>query len=122
MKTLYKANLIMTSSLLLISLTFWGAIISLPVLGFIQILMSIAIFRNRKILQKMTLKFFQAYVVITLLLIILFRVFYVFNVIETIVLFIIWMFISAFLALFHLYITSRIKVEYEKMNYENSNS
>lgn len=113
MKNLHKTNIIFTIILLLISLTIWGSIIALPLLGLTQIIMSILIFKNRQTLTNKNKTMFYSYIFLTLSLIVTYRLLYIFSIIEPFQLLFIWMFVSAGLALFHLYITYNIQSYHE---------
>ncbi len=115
MKYIYKANLYLTIILLAISLTFWGAIIALPILGVYQIGISVFISRNISKLPKPIKYLFYGYVLLTILLASTFKILNIYGV-DVIELLFIWLFVSGFLALFNLHITYKIK------NHENSNS
>lgn len=112
MKKLYRSNLIMTSALLLIYLTFWGGIFALPVLGLFQTGITIYIFSNRSKLTKSNSTILNIYIALTISLIVIFK-FLDFYGFETISLLFVWMIVSAVLALFHLYLTHRIKFKNE---------
>lgn len=109
MKNLFLANKILTILGLLVSLTFWGGIIALPILGLVQIIMCFIIFKNRSKLNVQNRRIFYIYLLITPLLALLFRLAHKFLNINEIEVIFIWMFVSAFLALFHLYITYQIR-------------
>ncbi len=109
MKSLYSTNKVLTILGLGISLTFWGGILALPILGLTQIIMSVIIFRNKSSLSKGTKKLFYIYIIVTITLAGTFRLLSEVKSRESLMLLLIWMFISAFLALFHLYITYKIK-------------
>ncbi|MFD1063834.1 hypothetical protein ACFQ1Q_11315 [Winogradskyella litorisediminis] len=113
MKYLHKTNKIFTILGIGVSLTFWGAMIALPVLGLAQIIMCIIIFYHRKNLTKKTLKLFYAYVIATIGLAGTFKTLEVVKALDTLSLMFIWMFVSAGLAFFHLYVTYLINKDYE---------
>ncbi|GGI58321.1 hypothetical protein [Winogradskyella haliclonae] len=113
MKNLHTTNKVLTLLGLSISLTFWGGIFALPILGLAQIIMSIIIFRNKSSLSEEAKKLFYLYITVTITLAGTFRVLGELKSLESLMLLFVWMFVSAFLALFHLYITHKIKVEYK---------
>lgn len=109
MKNLHTTNKVLTILGLGISLTFWGGIFALPILGLAQIIMSVIIFRDKSSLSKETKKLFYIYIIITIALAGTFRLLGEIKGLESLMLLFVWMFVSAFLALFHLYITYKIK-------------
>lgn len=107
MKYIYQTNKIATFVLLLISLTFWGGIIALPVLGLIQIIMCIIIFLNLSKLNTKTKRLFYGYIILTIVLAVTFKLLSIYG-FESISLLFKWMVVSALLACLHLYSTYKI--------------
>lgn len=108
MKTLYHSNKIITILLLAISLTFWGGIIALPILGAWHIGIIIYLFFKKSKLSKSNKEYIYSYIYITATLILLAMTLLHFKMINILILMFIWMFISAFIALYHLYVTYKI--------------
>ena len=103
MRNLYLTNKYLTIIGVGVTLTMWGGIIALPLLGFTQLIMCIIIF------NKKNKKLFYTYLLVTPTLAIVFKLVSVFSRIETLLLLFIWMIVSSILAFFHLYITYMIK-------------
>ncbi len=70
MKNLYQINYWSVIFTILLSLTFWGGIIALPVLGIIQIVISVIIINRFKALDLTNRVLFISYIIITITLII----------------------------------------------------
>ena len=108
MKNLYEINKWLIISTLLLYFTFWGGILAHIILGAIQLIMSISIIIHFKKQSKIVRTLFTTYVITTITITILFRTLknngdggldFIF----------LWMIITMLLALFHLYITYKIK-------------
>lgn len=107
MKKLYEINnwaLIIT---ILLCFTFWGGIIALPILGLIQIIMSLIIIFHYKNLKKSIKILFIIYVILTLSSTKLFELVEL-DFFAGMILFAIS---SLFLASFHVYITYKISIQ-----------
>ena len=115
MRNFYQINGWLIPITILLWFTFWGGMIAKIVLGIVQIAMSIVIMIQFKKLSKNIQRLFMIYVILTTSIILLFR--QISNNtnggIELMFMFII---VSLILALFHLYITYKIR------NHENSNT
>ena len=109
MRNLYLTNKYLTIIGVGVTLTMWGGIIALPLLGFTQLIMCIIIFNKKNKLNKKNKKLFYTYLLVTPTLAIVFKLVSVFSRIETLLLLFIWMLVSSILAFFHLYITYMIK-------------
>lgn len=104
MKNIYKINSWALIITVLLCFTFWGGIIALPFLGLIQIIMSIKIIYHFKELTEINQSLFIIYVVLTIALIVFFKL----SQIDALLLMFNWAITSIFLASFHLYITYKI--------------
>lgn len=109
MKYFYDINKLLILITLFLYLTFWGGILAQIVLGIIQILMSITLIVHFKTLSKRVKKLFKAYVVTTVSVLLLFLIIGHFVTGGFQVIFL-WLLVSMSLALFHLYITYKIKL------------
>jgi len=108
MKNLFEINKWSIITTFLLYLTIWGGIIAHLALGLIQILMSLIILLNFKKLSIHIKCLFIAYIFITINICLFFSFAskYKFN---GSTIFFSWILISLLLALFHLYITFKIK-------------
>lgn len=104
MKNVYQVNYWSVLITILLSLTFWGGIIALPILGTIQIVISLIIINRFKTLTKTNRILFTSYAVLTVFLIIFFKQLKG----EELGILFMWAIVSLFLACFHLYITYNI--------------
>ncbi|WP_040756809.1 hypothetical protein [Winogradskyella psychrotolerans] len=109
MKHFYDINKLLILITSFLYLTFWGGIAAQIVLGIIQILMSVTLIVHFKTLSKLVKNLFKAYVITTLSFIVLFRIIGHFGIGGFQFIFL-WLFLSMGLALFHLYITYKIKL------------
>lgn len=109
MKKLFNSNRTITILLLAVSLTFWGAIFALPMLGAWQIALTFYILYHKLKLSKLNREWVFSYIITTLSLVFLFVILHYFKIVQVLYLLFVWMFVSAFLSLFHLYITYKIK-------------
>lgn len=108
MKSLYNINSWSILITVLLIFTFWGGIIALPILGIIQIALSLRIIEESKSLNGFIKKLFISYIITTAASILLIKYInqYYFNQLEIMFL---WVIISIALAFFHLFITYKIK-------------
>lgn len=104
MKDLYNINKWSVITTIILCFTFWGGIIALPVLGIIQIGMSLRIIDSFSELNTSNKTLFIIYSIFTVSLIILFKKINV----DQLLLMFIWAFVSIGLACFHLYIIYKI--------------
>lgn len=104
LKNLYEINIWAVPITILICFTFWGGLFALPILGIIQIVMSIIMIIHFKKLTKLSQTLFIIYASLLLLIFILKIVFKITGIQALIILSI----TSIFLASFHLYITYNI--------------
>ena len=104
MKNIYQVNYWSVLITILLSLTFWGGIIALPILGTIQIVTSIIIINKFKKITKTNQVLFISYTILTVSLIIFFKQLKS----EELGVLFMWAIVSLFLACFHLYITYKI--------------
>ncbi|WP_458627578.1 hypothetical protein [Winogradskyella sp. PC D3.3] len=109
MKHFYDINKILILSTSLLYLTFWGGIAAQMVLGLTQILMSITLIVHFKTLTQPIKKLFKAYVITTVFIIVFFRIIAYFG-IRGFPFILLWLFVSMGLALFHFYITYKLKL------------
>ena len=108
MKSLYDINRWLIIITALLYFTFWGGIIAQMVLGAVQIIMSISIIIHFSEQSTLVKRLFIAYILATISIILLFRII-AHNGDGGIELIFLWLFITMALALFHLYITYKIK-------------
>ncbi|REE08672.1 hypothetical protein DFQ09_106139 [Winogradskyella pacifica] len=109
MKHFYDINKLLILITSFLYLTFWGGIMAQIVLGLVQILMSITLIVHFKALSKLVKKLFKSYVITTASFIVLFRIIGHFGIGGFQFIFL-WLFVSMGLALFHFYITYKIKL------------
>lgn len=115
MKKIYQINGWLIPITILLWFTFWGGILSQIVLGIVQVVMSLSIMVQFKKLSKNIQSLFMVYVILTIS-IILFYWQITNNGNGGIELMFTFVIVTLILALFHLYITFKIR------NYENSNT
>ncbi|EDP72151.1 hypothetical protein FBALC1_13657 [Flavobacteriales bacterium ALC-1] len=108
MKRLYDINKWLIISTLLLYLTFWGGILAHLLLGIIQIIMSISIMLHFSKQTYTVKQLFITYLVATVVIVSIFKIIKETNG-EDLQLIFMWMITTMFLALFHLYITYKIK-------------
>lgn len=104
MRNLYKINSWSVLITILLCFTFWGGIIALPILGIIQICMSLQIINHFNELNKSNKILFIIYSILTISLITIFKCITA----DQLLLMFNWVIISIGLASFHLYITHKI--------------
>ena len=109
MTNLYEINKWLIIATTLLYFTFWGGIIAHMILGAIQVIMSISIIVHFNKQTKMVRTLFISYVITTVSILVLFRIID-YNSDGGLELIFIWMIITMLLALFHLYITYKIKI------------
>ncbi|WP_179319226.1 hypothetical protein [Winogradskyella helgolandensis] len=109
MKYLYNINKLLIIITALLYLTFWGGIMAQIVLGAVQIIMSISILVHFSEQSTLVKHLFIAYIITTISIILLFRII-THNGNGGFELIFLWLFITMALALFHLYITYKIKL------------
>ena len=112
MKKLYDLNKWSIIITLLLYFTFWGGIMAQVVLGAIQILMSLYILAHFRKLSKVTKALFITYAIITISITGLFRIMSN-NGGEGLGLMFVFIIVSMLLAIFHLYVTYKIKMSSE---------
>lgn len=103
-KNLYQVNRLSLGVTLILLFTFWGGIIALPLLGLIQIIISLIISYHFNQLAKINQLQFIIYLLLTLSLI----VFFVVVKIEFLLSMFIWLITSFLLGCYHLYVTFKI--------------
>ena len=104
MKRMYETNSWLVIITILLCFTFWGGIIALPILGLIQIIMSIKIIIHFKQLTKTIKILFITYIVLTISTILFLKSLPI----KELAIMFLFMIASLFLASFHLYVTFRI--------------
>jgi hypothetical protein len=101
---MYKINSWALIITVLLCFTFWGGIIALPVLGLLQIIISIKIISLFKNLTEINQSLFVIYILVTITIIICLK----YSNIDAMLAMFIWAIASIFLAGFHVYLTYRI--------------
>ncbi|WP_225037020.1 hypothetical protein [Winogradskyella sp. SM1960] len=109
MKYLYDINKWLIIITALLYLTFWGGIMAQVILGAIQIIMSISILVHFSEQPKLVKRLFVIYILATISIVFLFIIMTQ-NLNGGFELVFLWLIITMMLAIFHMYITYKIKI------------